>query len=160
MLIVVLSDTHLPRGARRLSDACLELIARADLVLHAGDFVRTTVLEELGALAPVEAVHGNIDEPALQALLPQRRVLDAGIRIGMVHDAGPREGRAERLVQAFAGCAAVVYGHTHQPELARHGGVWILNPGSPTERRRAPHRSLIALELDGAELTPRLVMLD
>jgi predicted phosphodiesterase len=63
-------------------------------------------------------------------------------------------------VHAFPGCAAVVYGHTHQPELTRHGGVWILNPGSPTERRRAPHRSLIALEVDVAEVSPRLVMLD
>jgi len=161
LLIAVLSDTHLPRGARRLPVACLELIARADLVLHGGDFVRTTVLDELAALAPVEAVHGNIDEPALQALLPERRVVDAGgVRIGMVHDAGPRAGRAERLMLAFPGCAAVVYGHTHQPELTRHGGVWILNPGSPTERRRAPHRSLIALELEGVELSPRLVTLD
>jgi putative phosphoesterase len=161
MLIAVLSDTHLPRGARRLPDACLELIGRADLVLHAGDFVRSTVLDELAVLAPVEAVHGNIDEPALQALLPERRVVESGgVRIGMVHDAGPRAGRAERLVHAFPGCAAVVYGHTHQPELTRHGGVWILNPGSPTERRRAPHRSLIALEVDVAEVSPRLVMLD
>jgi predicted phosphodiesterase len=63
-------------------------------------------------------------------------------------------------VDAFAGCAAVVYGHTHEPELTRHGGVWILNPGSPTERRRAPRRSLIALELDDAGLSPRLVTLD
>jgi putative phosphoesterase len=119
------------------------------------------VLDELAVLAPVEAVHGNIDEPALQALLPERRVVDAGgVRIGMVHDAGPRAGRAERLVDAFAGCAAVVYGHTHEPELTRHGGVWILNPGSPTERRRAPRRSLIALELDDAGLSPRLVTLD
>jgi putative phosphoesterase len=96
MLIAVLSDTHLPRGARRLPDACLELIGRADLVLHAGDFVRSTVLDELAVLAPVEAVHGNIDEPALQALLPERRVVESGgVRIGMVHDAGPRAGRAE-----------------------------------------------------------------
>jgi uncharacterized protein len=161
VLIAVVSDTHLPRGARRLPAACLDLIARADLTLHAGDFTTAQALDELSALGPVEAVHGNVDEPVLRSLLPERRVVDAGgVRIGMVHDAGPRTGRAERLVGAFAGCAAVVYGHTHLPELAQHDGVWILNPGSPTERRRAAHRSLIALEVNGEDLAPRLVLLD
>jgi uncharacterized protein len=105
-------------------------------------------------------VHGNVDEPELQATLPERLVVEAeGLRIGMVHDAGPREGRPERLVAAFPGCDAVVYGHTHVPELSRHGDVWILNPGSPTERRRAPHRSLVTVAIDGDRLQPRLVVL-
>jgi predicted phosphodiesterase len=77
----------------------------------------------------------------------------------MVHDAGPRERRPARLVAAFPGCAAVVYGHTHLPEISQHDGVWILNPGSPTERRRAPDRSLLTLELDGEQLRPQLVLL-
>jgi uncharacterized protein len=160
MLIAVLSDTHLPRGGRRLAPECLELIGRADLALHAGDFTTFAVLEELSSLAPLEAVHGNVDEPELRSLLPERRVVDAGtIRIGMVHDAGPREGRASRLVEMFPGCTAVVYGHTHLPEVSRHDGVWILNPGSPTERRRAPYRSLTTLEVHGGELAPHLVTL-
>jgi predicted phosphodiesterase len=75
----------------------------------------------------------------------------------MVHDAGRAVGRAARLAAGFPGCGAVVYGHTHVPELVRHAGVWILNPGSPTERRRSPHRSLIVLEVDGETLDPRLV---
>jgi len=100
-----------------------------------------------------------MDEPALQVSLPEQLVVEAGrVRIGMVHDAGRREGRAARLVAAFPGCAAVVYGHTHLPELSRHDGIWILNPGSPTERRRAPHRSLLRIELDGEELLPQLVV--
>jgi putative phosphoesterase len=99
-----------------------------------------------------------MDEAELQASLPERLVVEAGtVRIGMVHDPGRREGRAARLVAAFPHCAAVVYGHTHLPELSRHDGVWILNPGSPTERRRAPHRSLLTVEIDGGQLRPQLV---
>ena len=160
MLITVLSDTHLPRGGRRLAVECLDVLARADRVLHAGDFTTVRVYDELGRLAPLQAVHGNVDEPELQALLPERLVVEAGaILIGMVHDAGPRERRAARLAAAFPGCAAVVYGHTHLPEISQHEGVWILNPGSPTERRRAPHRSLLTLELEGDRLRPQLVVL-
>ena len=78
-----------------------------------------------------------MDEPALKAVLPKERVVEAaGARIGMVHIPGPRAGREERLLERFPGCDAVVYGHTHVPQVERHGAVWILNPGSPTERRR------------------------
>jgi uncharacterized protein len=150
----------LPRGRRRLPPDCLELIARADLVLHAGDFTSVAAFDELSSLAPLHGVHGNIDEPELQAALPERLVVEAGpLRIGMVHDAGRSEGRAARLVAAFPGCDAIVYGHTHLPEISRHGDVWILNPGSPTERRRAPHRSLLTVAVDGDRLQPRLVVL-
>jgi putative phosphoesterase len=77
----------------------------------------------------------------------------------MVHIPGPAAGRAERLAQRFRGCDAVVYGHTHMPEATRHDGVWILNPGSPTERRRAPNRSLLTLEIEAGTIAPRLVKL-
>jgi putative phosphoesterase len=154
--IVFISDTHVPRGARRLPDACVRELERADLILHAGDFTSASVLEELRELAPVEGVYGNMDEPSLRASLPERRVVEAGgMRIGMLHDAGPTPGREARLVAAFPGCDAIVYGHTHIPQLERHGEAWILNPGSPTERRRAPTRGLAVFE-DG---TPRLVVI-
>jgi putative phosphoesterase len=158
--VAVISDTHLPRGGRTLSTACLEVLAAADLILHAGDVTAASVLELLTELAPVDAVHGNVDEPALQASLPSELVVEVeDVRIGMVHDGGSAQGRHARLVGRFPGCHAVVYGHTHMPELIRHDGVWILNPGSPTERRRAPHRSLIVLEVDGGTVSPRLVTL-
>jgi putative phosphoesterase len=121
-------------------------LERADLILHAGDVVAASVLRELEAYAPVEAVFGNMDEPALKETLPERRVVEVeGIRIGMVHIAGPRAGREERLASWFPRCDAVVYGHTHVPQVDRHRGVWILNPGSPTERRRAPQRSMLVI---------------
>jgi len=159
-LIAVVADTHLPRGGRRLPDRCLELLAGADLVVHAGDVASAAALRELEELGPVAAVHGNVDDAELQAALPARRVVETGgLRIGVLHDAGPRAGRHGRLVAAFPGCDAIVYGHTHLPEVTRVGRAWILNPGSPTERRRAPHRSLIVVEVDGRDLRPRLVVL-
>ena len=158
MRLVVFSDTHLPRGARRLPDACLRELERADLILHAGDFVSAAVLQELREFAPVEGVHGNMDDPELCAALPSRRVVEAaGGRIGMVHDAGSLAGREARLAASFSGCEAVVYGHTHVPQIERYGEVWILNPGSPTERRRAPTRGLLVLEVSEDAVTPRFV---
>jgi putative phosphoesterase len=156
--VAVISDTHMPRGARRLPTECLRLLEDAELILHAGDFVGASVLEELQALAPVEAVRGNMDEAALAAVLPERRVAEVdGARIGMVHVAGPAAGRGERLVAAFAGCGAVVYGHTHLPEISQQAGVWLLNPGSPTERRGAPAHSMILLEVESGQIRPELV---
>jgi putative phosphoesterase len=161
VLIAVIADTHLPRGSRRLPQACVERLAAADLVLHAGDVTSTAFLEELRALGPpVQAVYGNMDDAALRASLPKELVVEAGgARIGMVHIPGPAAGREARLAARFPGCDAVVYGHTHLPQVEHVGGTWILNPGSPTERRRAPSRSLIELDVDGNELRPRLIEL-
>jgi putative phosphoesterase len=161
MRIAVVADTHLPRGSRALPEACVERLRRADLIVHAGDLIGLDFLEELLALGPpVAAVHGNIDEPAVQALLPAERIVEAGeMRLGIVHDAGPRAGREERLARRFPGCAAIVYGHTHVPQADRHGEVWVLNPGSPTERRRAPARTMLELVVSGGEIRPEPVVL-
>ena len=133
------------------------MLAEADLVLHVGDFTALSVLEELRELAPVEAVQGNMDEPALRRALPERAIVDAeGMRIGLLHDAGPAVGRHERLAAAFAGCDLVAYGHSHAPKLARVGETWIVNPGSPTERRRAAFHTMVVVRA-GA---PQLVRLD
>jgi uncharacterized protein len=150
----------MPRGARRLPTECLRRLESADLILHAGDVVGAPVLEELRGLAPVEAVAGNMDDAELLALLPERRLVEvAGARIGMVHVAGPAVGRAERLMGWFPGCDAVVYGHTHLPEVTRAGEVWVLNPGSPTERRGAPSHSMLMLGIDAGHIRPELVAL-
>jgi uncharacterized protein len=161
-LVAVIADTHLPRGTRRLPDACVERLRTADLVLHAGDFTSVAFLAELEALGPpVMAVVGNVDDGALQAALPLERVVEVeGARIGMVHDAGAREGRARRLLERFPGCDAVIYGHTHLPALERTSGGWILNPGSPTERRRAPFRSMLSVRVEGREVVPTLIELE
>jgi len=162
VLVAAIADTHLPRGARRIPDACLERLRAADLILHAGDLSALEVLEELRALGPpVHAVHGNADAPAVRELLPKELVVEAGgARIGMAHVPGPRAGRGERLVKRFPTCDVVVYGHTHVPEVAREGGIWILNPGSPTERRKAPSHTMLVLEVEAGQLRPELVVLD
>jgi putative phosphoesterase len=158
--LAVISDTHLPRGSRALPERCLEALREADLILHAGDFVSGAFLEELRELGSVKAVHGNMDDARVRAELPARHVVEAaGVRIGLVHDPGPASGREARLAGAFPGCTAVVYGHTHIPQVERHKGVWILNPGSPTERRRAWARAFIVLDVRRDEIVPTLVEL-
>ena len=161
MRIAVISDTHMPRGTRALPAACLERLRAADLILHGGDVVGEAFLEQLLALGPpVEAVYGNMDDPALKALLPKELVVEAGTaRIGMVHIPGPRAGREGRLAARFPGCDAVVYGHTHVPQVERHENVWILNPGSPTERRSSPVRTMLELVVTGPNVAPELVSL-
>jgi putative phosphoesterase len=161
MRVAVISDTHMPKGARTLPAACLERLQAADLILHGGDVVGEAFLEELLALGPpVAAVLGNMDEPALASALPKERIVEAeGARIGLVHIPGPRNGREGRLLARFPGCDAVVYGHTHLPQVERHDGVWVLNPGSPTERRSAPVRTMLELVVTGRDLAPTLVSL-
>lgn len=122
-------------------------------MLHVGDFTTEAVLEDLRELAPVEAVRGNMDEGGLKALLPERLVVEAeGMRIGLVHDPGPTADRSARLLQWFPDCHVVAYGHTHLPEVARVPGAWILNPGSPTERRRAREHTMVVLRAGEPEL--------
>lgn len=159
-LVAVISDTHLPRGSRALQQSCVERLQAADLLLHAGDVVAANVLEELEAYAPVAAVYGNMDQPDLRDSLPRERVVEVeDARIGMVHIAGPRAGRETRLLAKFPGCDAIVYGHTHVPQVDRIDGVWILNPGSPTERRRSPARTMLVLDVQEKRLEPELVAL-
>ena len=161
MLIAVISDTHLPRGARRLPEACVERIAEADLLLHAGDFSTLDVLRELEAIGPpLLGVHGNVDSAELCRLLPAERVLEAGgARIAMVHDAGPRAGRLERLRARFGERAdLVVFGHSHMPlHEQADDGFQILNPGSPTERRRAPTHTMGLIRVDSGLVTCEII---
>ncbi len=144
MQIAVISDTHMPRGARRLPDDCVERLQTADLIVHAGDLIRLAVLRELESYGPVVAVHGNVDDGEVRAALPAVASIDAdGVSIAIVHDAGPARGRFARLRNRFPGADAVVFGHSHIP---RHefapDGFQIFNPGSPTERRGAPRHTM------------------
>lgn len=143
-MIALLADTHMPRGARRLPERCVELIEGAEAVIHAGDFVALPVLEELQALCPiVHAVHGNVDEAPLRRLLPAEVEIEIGRRtVAILHDAGPAKGRLARLRRRFPTADAVVFGHSHLPLHEEEDGFQIFNPGSPTERRRAPRPSM------------------
>jgi uncharacterized protein len=138
--LAIIADTHLPRGGRALPSACVAHLRAADRILHAGDLVTADVLRDLQALGPlVEAVHGNVDDATVRRLLPSARLVRAaGARIAMLHDAGPADGRLQRLRRRFADVDAVVFGHSHIPLLERDPatGFQIFNPGSPTDRRR------------------------
>jgi putative phosphoesterase len=152
MTVAIISDTHLPRGARVLPASCVARLREADAILHAGDLIELSVLAQLEALGPpVHAVRGNVDSAELQARLPLSRIVEVdGARIAMVHDAGPVAGRLERLRRRFHDADAVVFGHSHLPLLEESDGFTIFNPGSPTERRRAPaHTMGIATIRDG-----------
>ena len=144
MQIAIISDTHMPRGERRLPDACVRRLRAADLIIHAGDLMAIEVLESLRALGPpVLAVHGNVDDARVRAQLPEVATTNAdGARIAVLHDAGPRHGRLARLRARFPDADAVVFGHSHLPLHEAADGFQIFNPGSPTERRRAPHHTM------------------
>jgi uncharacterized protein len=162
MLIAVISDTHLPRGQRRIPDACLERLAAADLILHAGDFTTPDVLHELEAIGPpLAGITGNVDSHALRRLLPETRIVEAdGAQIGMVHDAGPAVGRLERMRRRFPGADAVVFGHSHIPLHEVSGGFQIFNPGSPTDRRRQPRHTMGMATASAGTLSFQLLTLD
>ena len=140
--ILVLSDTHIPGRARSLPPAVLEAAARADAIVHAGDLVTMAVWEELSLLAPVTAVRGNVDDDEVYRRLPERAWLErGGVRIGVTHGhLGRAATTPARALEQLAGrpVDVVIFGHSHQPLIERRGGVLLLNPGSPTDPRRAP----------------------
>jgi putative phosphoesterase len=153
-VIAVIADTHMPKGSRRLPPRCLELLAAADAVIHAGDLLDLSVLEQIEALCPtVHAVHGNVDSAVVRRRLPEVEEIRLGTRtVAIVHDAGSARGRLGRLRARFPAADAVVFGHSHLPLHEAEGGFQIFNPGSPTERRRAPQRSMGQLKVVREEL--------
>jgi hypothetical protein len=161
--IAVLSDTHIMRGAaRQLPATAFAELERADVILHCGDIVDDALLGDLRHYAPVHAVLGNNDR-ALVGILPETRVVDVeGLRIGMVHDSGRREGREVRMSRRFHGAQVVLFGHSHIPVNAPGlGGQLLMNPGSPTERRGQPAHTMGVLVVDDGLLREhRIVALD
>ena len=159
---VVLADTHLRSGRpRRLPDPVYTALDQADVILHAGDVLDEAVLHELSGFAPTFAVLGNNDYQ-LAGLLPETRQLTlAGVPIAMIHDAGPRQGREGRMARRFPEARVVVFGHSHVPHWAAgRQGQWLLNPGSPTERRAQPHHTMARLELAGGAASASIEVVD
>ena len=141
---VVLADTHIPRRAKALPASLIPRLERADLILHAGDLMSPALLEELSAYAPVKAVRGNLDPP--EAALPETlEFLFGGERVAMVHDSGPKRGRTDRMRRRFPQARVVIFGHSHIPWLEDEGGLLLLNPGSPTDKRRQPRHTFALL---------------
>lgn len=151
---LVLADTHLTEARLdRLPVPVREAAADVDVILHAGDIVSAALLDDLRRYAPVHAVCGNNDHE-LVGSLPERVALDLdGVAVAMVHDSGVRAGRARRLRRWFPSADVVVFGHSHQPVAERaDDGLLLLNPGSPTQRRREPHATFARLDLLGGRV--------
>ncbi|MGI8413596.1 MAG: metallophosphoesterase family protein [Solirubrobacteraceae bacterium] len=161
MEIAIISDTHMPRGTRRLPPDCIARLRAADVIVHTGDLTELSVLRALELLGTVVAVHGNVDGAEVRAAAPRDRELEAaGARIGLIHDAGAARGRAKRLRERFPRADAVVFGHSHIPLHERlPDGFQIFNPGSPTERRRAPEPTMGVAQVHDGRVTFELIAL-
>ncbi len=150
MRLVLTADTHLPRRARTLPDQLWRAVDAADLVVHAGDWVAAGLLDELEARsARLLAVHGNNDGPELRRRLPEvARATVEGVRVAVVHETGDAKGREARCERAYPDVDLLVFGHSHIPwDTTTPRGLRLLNPGSPTDRRRQPHCTYLTLTL-------------
>ncbi len=158
MLAVVIADTHIPRRAKALPKGLLPHLERADLVLHAGDLMDPALLDELAAYAPVRAVRGNLDPPDLD--LPESPEFDfGGVRVAMIHDSGRKQGRRTRLRRRFPDARVVVFGHSHIPFLEDEDDLMLLNPGSPTDKRRQPRHTFALLRAEGGRARAEILSL-
>ncbi|MEE1941320.1 metallophosphoesterase [Streptomyces sp. TRM 70361] len=159
MRLLLMSDTHLPKRARRLPEELLARVAEADAVLHAGDWVDAATLDLLQERSRrLVAVYGNNDGPELRARLPEvARAELGGLRFGVVHETGPKQGRERRCTERFPELDVLVFGHSHIPwdsTAVRPGGgtLRLLNPGSPTDRRAQPRCTYLTAVAEGGEL--------
>ena len=158
MLVVVLADTHIPRRAKGLPAGLTPHLESADLILHAGDLLVEDVLYELESYAPVRAVKGNVD--GWDVRLPETLEFEAeGVPVAMIHDSGPTKGRSGRMRRRFPGARVVVFGHSHIPWLEDENGQMLLNPGSPTDRRKAPDHTFALLHAEAGGIRAEVLAL-
>jgi putative phosphoesterase len=148
--LTLLADTHLPRRARDLPDQVWAAVESADVVVHAGDWTEAALLEELAARSHrLIACYGNNDGPDLRRRLPlvARAELD-GVRLAVVHETGQKQGREARMAALYPDVDVLVFGHSHIPwDTRAESGLRLLNPGSPTDRRRQPHCTYMTASL-------------
>jgi len=153
--LLLISDTHIPARAKRLPDQVWRAVDDADVVIHAGDWIDVATLDALEARAArLVGVWGNNDGPSLRARLPEvaRAELDA-VRFGVVHETGPAKGREARMDAAHEGVDVLVFGHSHIPwDTVTPRGIRLLNPGSPTDRRRQPVCTMMTAVADAGSL--------
>ncbi|MDT9695809.1 metallophosphoesterase [Streptomyces sp. P17] len=156
MRLLLMSDTHLPRRARALPEQLLAELPGADVVIHAGDWVDTATLDLLESRSRrLIGVYGNNDGPDLRARLSEVARADlGGLRFGVVHETGPAAGREIRCAARFPDLDVLVFGHSHIPwDTTAPTGLRLLNPGSPTDRRRQPHCTYVTASVTDGSLT-------
>jgi putative phosphoesterase len=153
--LLLLADTHVPRRAKVLPAVVLEEIDRADVVIHAGDWVDVSTVDEIASRSRLIGCYGNNDGPAVRARLPEvaRAELD-GVRLAVVHETGPATGRDERMAKLYADADVLVFGHSHIPwDATASTGLRLLNPGSPTDRRRQPFCTYMTASVNTGKIT-------
>ncbi|PCE14454.1 phosphodiesterase [Microbacterium sp. SZ1] len=158
--MLLLADTHVPKRVRRLPDAVLHAIDRADIVAHAGDWVDLQTLDLIESRSRVfHGVYGNNDGPDLRARLPEvARFQVEGLRVAMIHETGPAARREQRMDEAFADTDLLIFGHSHIPwDSVAPSGMRLLNPGSPTDRRRQPVCTMMTVTIDGVGIDATLM---
>ncbi|MFM9588480.1 metallophosphoesterase family protein [Streptomyces scabiei] len=156
MRLLLTTDTHLPKRAKALPERLLAEIGQADVVVHAGDWVDEDTLDLLQARSRrLIAVYGNNDGPALRARLPEVAHAElTGLRLAVVHETGPAQGREARCAARFPDTDLLVFGHSHIPwDTTTPTGLRLLNPGSPTDRRRQPHCTYMTATVTRGALT-------
>ncbi len=157
MKVGVISDTHVPAIVKALPSVIFDIFKDVELILHAGDLVEMSVLDELKAIAPVEAVAGNMDTIEIRQTLPDKMIVEIGrFRVGLIHGQGKVEGQMERIRREFDSVDLIVFGHSHTPFWGKAGGMLFLNPGSPTDKRWAPYNSVAVLDV-GEELRTEII---
>jgi putative phosphoesterase len=152
--LLLLADTHVPRRAKALPAAVWDEVDRADVVVHAGDWVAASLVEAITARARLIGCYGNNDGPDVRALLPDiARVELDGLRLAVVHETGASAGRDERMAALYPDVDVLVFGHSHIPwDATASTGLRLLNPGSPTDRRRQPFCTYLTAEVEGGML--------
>lgn len=158
--MLLLADTHVPKRARRLPDAVLRAIDDADLVVHAGDWVDLPTLDLIESRARAFiGVYGNNDGPELRARLPEvARLRVEGVDMAVIHETGAASKRDQRMDEVFPDIDLLVFGHSHIPwDTVSPAGMRLLNPGSPTDRRRQPVCTMMWATIDGASIEATLV---
>ncbi|WP_144877077.1 metallophosphoesterase [Microbacterium sp. 1.5R] len=158
--MLLLADTHVPKRARRLPDVVLRAIDDADVVAHAGDWVDLATLDLIESRSRVfHGVYGNNDGPELRERLPEVARFDVeDVRIAMIHETGQAARREQRMDEAFPDADLLIFGHSHIPwDAVAPSGMRLLNPGSPTDRRRQPVCTMMTVTIDGSGVEASLV---
>lgn len=160
MRIVVLSDTHIPRTAQDMPAAVYEEIKKADMVIHAGDFVEREFYEKLSKMKDMKAVCGNMDALNLRNILSSKELIKIGkYKIGLIHGYGVPSEIMETVRREFGKVDAIVFGHSHKPVNIVKDGVLFFNPGSPTDKIFAEYNSYGILELTDNKIEGKIIRL-
>ena len=159
MRMLIIADTHLPSRAKRLPAAVLDAVDAVDVVVHAGDWIDVATLDLLEQRAKrLHGVYGNNDGPELRARLPEVARFETGdLRFAVIHETGQSKGRETRADAAFPGVDVLIFGHSHIPwDTVSPAGMRLLNPGSPTDRRRQPHCTMMLADVSGGDIDVEL----